>query len=172
MTITQNAGEFQSLANLYPAPGFPGDFATENPRRSVVASDALGGNVGLVAGSGGINAGTFAWLQSDGVTVLNSGSGAPTGFKARELDGVLSTYLASYTVNTPQGFPVTLFESGDFWMLAGNSTAAVVGQKVWASTTTGGTTTGPSGTPISGYVETPFYVKAAATAGALFIGGL
>lgn len=170
MTINQVAGGFQSSVNIQPAPGFCGDFATENPRYSFPA-----GQMGLTAGTGGVSVGAFAWLQTDGQTVLsnqNTGSPAttaPTGFVPRLLDAVIQGRLDSYGNNIPQGWPVSVISGADLFMTAGNSTAAVLGQKVFAKLTDGSMTTGAAGATISGYTETNWLVTSACLAGELFI---
>jgi hypothetical protein len=152
---------FQTAVNFQPGNAVAGDFASNNPRASVLA-----GPNGLVAGTGGINIGTFGWVQADGVTVLNSGTVAPSGFVDRPNNYSITTaYGGAPTFAVPEGFGVTLMNAGDFW--AETTTAATIGQAIFASTTTGAIQTGTAGAVITGYVQTNFYVASAAAANTL-----
>ena len=50
---------------------------------------------------------------------------------------------------------MTLFSGGDFWVQS--LTTTTIGQKVFASNTTGQVKTGAAGATISGYTETKWY---------------
>lgn len=150
---------FQASVNQQLPLAVAGDPASNNPWRAVVSPVATG----LQAGTGGVTVARFAWVQSDG-TVLNAGSGVPDGFLFRELQAMITTYLAEAGNVVPAGFPVTLAETGDWWFVA-NTNAAVIGQKVFASLTTGATQTGAAGATISGFIETPFVVRSACLTG-------
>lgn len=121
---------FQKTVNLTPAPAVAGDFASSNPRATVLA-----GPGGLVAGLGGVTVGKFAWVAADGVTVLSRGTKAiaPSGFVHREQQALIQTYLAESGMNIPQGFPVTLHNEGDFWAVNGGAGAFGVGDAVYAN---------------------------------------
>jgi len=140
---------FQKTVNQYLAPAVAGDFASANPRASVVAGEGQ-----FVAGPGGVTVGLFAWAVSGVVT--NAGSGAPTGFVHRDLQALITMFLSEAGLVIPQGLPVTPLNQGDFWVKTGNN--ATVGQKVFASNTTGGVQTGAAGATIAGYTETPWHV--------------
>lgn len=143
---------FQSVVNQYPAPAVAGDFASANPRASVVSYDGT-----LKSGSGGVTIGLFAWADASG-NVTNAGSGVPTGFVHRDLQGLNESLLSDATMLVPQGYAVTLHSAGDFWVKT--STAATPGQKIFASNTTGAACTGAAGATISGFTETKWYVPA------------
>lgn len=143
---------FQTVVNVQQAPGVAGDFASSNPRASTIAVEG-----GFVAGAAGVTVGRFAWVQADGRTVLNSGSGVPDGFVHREQQALISTYLAEASNLIPQGFGVTLMRTGDYFMTA-NVNGATRGQKIFASLTDGTTRAGNAGATIAGYVETSFFV--------------
>lgn len=156
---------FQTAVNSDLPIALAGDFASSNPR---AAYPALEGE--FVAGAAGVTVAAFAWIQTDGRTVLNvqpAGGAAPDGFVHREQQALITTYLSDSTLLIPQGFPVTLMESGDYFVLS--ATAAVNGNKVFASVTTGAITYGAAGATIAGYVETAFYVKQAAAANTLAV---
>lgn len=133
---------FQTVINQYPAPAVAGDFASANPRASVVSYDGT-----LIAGSGGCNIGVFAWADASG-NVTNSGVSVPTGFVHRDLQGLQYNLLSDSTMNVPEGYPVTLYSAGDFW--AKSSTAATPGQKIYATYGSGAISTGASGNPPAG----------------------
>lgn len=128
---------FQRQVNLTPAPAVAGDFASSNPRTTVLA-----GPNGLIAGVGGVNVGKFAWVNSDGITVQSYGlaPNAPNGFIHREQQALIQNYLAESGVNIPHGFPVTLHNNGDFWALLTGANAATVGAAIYATYGTGDVT--------------------------------
>ena len=135
---------FQTSVNYQPGNAVAGDFASNNPRSVVLA-----GPGGLVAGTGGLNIATFGWVQSDGVTVLNNGQGAPSGFASRQdMNALITTYGAGYGVNVPAGFGVTLYNGGDFFAKTLN--AATVGQSVFASYVGGNIECAAAGVTIAG----------------------
>lgn len=151
---------FQTVVNLQQAPAVAGDFASANPRASVNApADGT-----FVAGTGGATVGLFGWSDANG-NVTNAGSGAPTGFIHRDQQALITAFLGQTSVVIPQGETVTLFNAGDFWAQTG--TVATVGQKVFASNTTGAIQTGAAGATIAGYTETAFHVDSAGAVGEL-----
>ena len=149
---------FQNAMNMYPAPGVEGDFASANPTASLLATDGA-----LVAGSSGLTVGYFAWVVNG--VASNAGTGAPAGFVHREGQASITTWLAQASQLIQPGREVTLMTRGDF--LARTSTASTVGQKIFASLTTGQICTGAAGATIAGYVETSFYAGSAVAAGEL-----
>lgn len=143
---------FQNLVNLTPPPAVNGDFASTNPRAVVLA-----GPNGLIAGPQGLTIGQFAWVAADGITVDNFGIGnvAPTGFVHRDQQGLITTYLAESSLVVPAGFPVTLFDAGDFWdLLQGGTSGVVPGSALYARLSDGALLsslpTGASATASSG----------------------
>lgn len=121
---------FQTQVNLQPAPGVAGDFASSNPRATVLA-----GPGGLVAGPGGVTVGKFAWVAADGKTVLNRGTTgrAPDGFVHRNQQALIQNYLAEAGMNIPEGFPVTLHRSGDFFAVNSGASAFSRYDQVYAT---------------------------------------
>jgi len=134
---------FQKQVNMTPAPAIAGDFASSNPRTTVLA-----GPGGFVAGTAGVATGHFAWIGEDSVTVYNHGTAtnSPAGFVHREQQALIQTYLAEYGNNVPAGFFVTLHNEGDFWATVGGSTAATLGAAVYANYSDGGITIGSAAT--------------------------
>lgn len=126
---------FQKSVNTQPAPAVAGDFASANPRASVLA-----GPGGLVAGPNGLTIGRFAWLSASVVDandapaiVNNTGAGIVSGFVHREQQGLITTYLSESGMLVPAGFQVTLMDAGDFWCVNDGATQALVGQKAYAN---------------------------------------
>lgn len=150
---------FQAQVNQYPAPAVAGDFASANPNASVPAGPGA-----FVAGASGCVVGQFGWADANGL-VTNAGSGAPTGFIARDTQALIVAWLAQSSLTVQPGYAVTLMSAGDFWDQT--SSVATVGQKVFASNTTGAAQTGAAGATIAGYTETKWFVGSAAAANEL-----
>jgi hypothetical protein len=128
---------FQTQVSVRPAPAVEGDFADTNPRSIVEA-----GPGGLVAGLLGLTAGRFAWISyertdGDGAQAVanNFGAGPPAGFFRRGMEAFipLALPLAEGTMTQIPGQMVTLFAEGGFWVKNNGTTAAVPGQKAFAS---------------------------------------
>lgn len=144
--------DFQTQVNIYPAPAVEGDFASANPRASVVAGPGalIVGNttpVGLT--QAGVLVGRFAWASAgsavnpvsgevDGmVTVSSSGAGAPTGFVHREQQALITVFLGKATQLVPVGLPITLMSEGEFWAINASNAASVIGNNVYVINATG-----------------------------------
>lgn len=139
---------FQTSVAVQPAPAEAGDFASSNPRWNVLA-----GPGGLVAGAAGVTIGRFAWVSDTTIdanlapaivnnfpsdTGPNPGAvGAPAGFVHREMQALITAYLAEGSYVIPAGFGVTLQAGGDFWVKNDSAAEALVGQKVYADLATG-----------------------------------
>lgn len=126
---------FQTLVNTQPAPGVEGDFCDTNPRETVEA-----GAGGLVCGAAGVFVGRFAWATYQAVDsnnapaiVNNFGFGPVTGFVHREQQGLITAYLAEASLRVQQGFGITLFSGGGFWVKNNGTTTAQRGQYAFAS---------------------------------------
>lgn len=141
---------FQASVNAQQAPAVAGDFATSNPRSSFPTGEA-----GFVAGAAGVIVGLFAWVQSGGRKVLNTGTGVPQGFVHREQQGLVTTYLAESGNTIPVGKGVTLMSKGDFYVKA-TVGPAVMGMKAYAKLADGTIQFDDAGETISGFIETPF----------------
>lgn len=125
---------FQTEVNLTPAPAVAGDFASSNPRASVLAGEG-----GLVAGPGGVTVGKFAWIEADGKTVVNHGTypAQPDGFVHRDQQALITEYLGEASNVIPEGFPVTLFDGGDFFAENKGANASAKGGTVYADYSNG-----------------------------------
>ncbi|MFY2659223.1 structural cement protein Gp24 [Achromobacter xylosoxidans] len=150
---------FQKQVYIEPALGVAGDFASANPRATVLAGPGA-----LVADTAGVTVGRFAWADANG-KVTNAGTGVPSGFVHREQQGVITIWLGEATMLIPAGLGVTLHDGGDF--LAATKTVATIGQKVFASNTDGTVSTGAAGDTIAGHTETAWKVASAGAIGAL-----
>ena len=121
---------FPTQVNVQPAPGVPGDFASSNPRSTVIA-----GPGGLIAGAAGVTVAKFAWVDPTfESTVSNTGFGPVTGFVGRlgQMARV-TNFLADSSMVIQQGTPVTLWSGGDFWAINGGTGEALYGQKAYAN---------------------------------------
>jgi len=136
---------FPTAVNLQPAPAVEGDFASTNPRFSVLAGPGA-----FVAGAAGAVVGRFCWLDPyQYQTAVSSGVGLPAGFLANELQAVITEWLGETTMTVPEGLPITLYSGGDFWVKNTGSGAVVPGMKAYANYTTGAITFAATGTPPS-----------------------
>jgi len=129
----------QQGVGVQPVIAYEGDFASSNPRASV-----LMGPGGFISGSSGLSAGRFAWATSqfqdadNAPAVLNNfGSGPVTGFVGRHQIGLITQYLASATLLSPQGFSVWAYSAGDFFVRNASASYAGPGLKVFARYTDG-----------------------------------
>lgn len=149
------AGSFQTRINRDLPIGVEGDFASANPRASVLAGEG-----GLVAGPGGVIVGNFAWLLPDGKTVVSHGVGAvaPTGFVPRQENALITEYMGVASMVIPEGFEVTLFDEGDFLDKIVSGSAAVYNSQCFASYADGSLSIGsaPAGTTATGSVGATF----------------
>lgn len=125
----------QTQVNAQQAPAVAGDWCDGNPRAFVDA-----GQGALVAGDAGLIVGRFAWLSqaqldNDNAPAIanNFGTGAPAGLLHRQQQGLIVTYLADASMQVQPGFEVALCSAGGLWVQNDGATAAVVGQKAYAS---------------------------------------
>lgn len=151
---------FQQQVNLTPALAVAGDFASSNPRATVLAGEGT-----LVAGVGGVTVGLFAWVAADGTVLNSAASVAPSGFVHREQQALITTYLAEASNVIPEGLPVTLHNEGDFWAVLTGPNAAVVGSAINAVLADGNVTAGAAVVGTS--VATRFKAQSAAAVGEL-----
>jgi len=129
---------FQRIINQQPAPAVAGDFASNNPRTSLVpAVDS-----GLVAGDANVRVGYFAWAANDGkvyssLAAAAAVGGATIGFVARQPNipsALITAFLGESVMTLQIGLPVTLQTSGDYWV---DLAAIDPGDGIFALATTG-----------------------------------
>lgn len=125
-----------------------GDRASQNPYATYDA-----GPGGLVAGASGVTVGYFAWVapptDPNGTNqIANSfGSGNASGFVYNDLQALDTVFLSDGTMLIPTGLPVALAVQGDFWVVNNGTTEAIVGNKAYASYTTGAVSFAATGSP-------------------------
>lgn len=155
---------FQTQVYATQAPAIEGDFASVNPRHSVLSVEG-----GFVAGASGLTIGRFCWADASTNRILaNTGTGAPTGFLHRDLQGLITTYLAEAGMVIPAGFGIgELFNSGDFWVKNAGAGAATVGMKAFAKNADGTISFAAAGATVAGTTETKWFAMTAGAAGEL-----
>ena len=155
---------FQTVTNAVQAPGMAGDFASANPRATLL-SNVDYNSAGFRAGSNGLTIGLFTWLDPATYTFAsNSGAGAPNGFVHREAQGLITTYLTEYGYTIPAGFGCScIFDSGDFFVVNNGTTEAAPGMKAYANNTTGVATFAATGSPTTSGVSASTATIAAET---------
>lgn len=147
---------FQTFVNTNLPLAVEGDFASANPRATVLAGEG-----GLVAGPQGLTCGQFAWVEADGKTVTNyaQGTKAPDGFVHRQQGAALIVnYLGEASNVIPAGFPVTLHDAGDFFDKIAGGVGSTIGASVYARLSDGAAFIGsaPSGATGTGSVGSTF----------------
>jgi hypothetical protein len=143
---------FQKQVNIQPAPAVEGDFASANPRATVLAGPGAlvaGSNTPIGLTQAGVLVGRFAWTspatsvsvdsgEVDGAKYVNSnGAGAPAGFLHREQQALITVFLGQNTNLVPVGLPITLHNEGDFWAVNASSATSAIGQAIYAINATG-----------------------------------
>ena len=134
---------FQRTVNTDPAPAIEGDFASANPRASLLTA----GGLGLFAGTAGVIVGRFARAANTTGVVTNEDPGVAsrTGFVGRDQVALITGWLAQSTMTVPAGVEITLHDDGDFW--ARFAGGAAIGQKVFANYADGSCVAGTAGSP-------------------------
>ena len=137
---------FQNSFNIQPGVGVAGDFASANPRSSI-----LSGAGKFVAGAEGLTVGLFCWHDASDDTKLNNyGAGIPAGFLHREQNALITNFLAESGGLIQPGVEVNAFNSGDFWVKNDGSTAVTRGMKAYVNHATGKVSFAASGSPPTG----------------------
>lgn len=141
---------FQRTVNTDPAPAVEGDFASANPRASMLAGPGA-----LVAGALGVTVGKFARARNDNGQVFNADPGVANalGFVARPGNvASITAWLGEASMIVYAGREITLHNTGDFW--ARFAAGATKGQKVFASYADGSAVAGTAGGSVAGAVVT------------------
>lgn len=136
---------FPTQVNVQPAIGVAGDFASANPRVSVVNQAGA-----FVAGALGCVVGRFAWADAANITLSNTGAGAPTGFIGRFQQALITAFLGETSSLIPQGMAMTAFSEGDFFAKNEGAAAATRGMKAYADNATGKVSFAATGAPPTG----------------------
>lgn len=162
------SGSFQTATYQVQAPGVAGDFASTNPRHSIVSMMPVGPNgsqTGIVAGPNGLTIGLFAWLDLSTASVAsNSGTGAPNGIVHNEHQALITAYLGAYGMTIPAGFEAgCIFSNGDLFMVNNGTNEAVPGMKAYANNVNGQATFALTGNATAGGSGTASSIAATAT---------
>lgn len=174
MSRTRNG--FPSFVNTNNPPGVVGNFASMNPRASVVAGPGALRAASGVSFYGTKNpiVGNFAWVLN-GLAYSEKPTGAAQfGFVKNEGQTIIVEFLAQHRLAIEGGFPVTLFTRGDFWAIPRAATAGSIaaGATVYANPEDGSVTddtTHFSATGVQTAASTTLTVSAV-TKGKLLIG--
>lgn len=156
---------FQESVDIYRGVGQVGHPASSSP---IIA--AAGGPGAFKSAPAGVSIATFVFRDAaDPKIVTNVAPAAdskPVGF-IQNLAQAIIGYGQSASMLIRGGVEVSPKVGGDFWVKS--STVATVGQKVFASVTTGAIATGAAGATVAGFVETDWYVSQGAAVGDLVI---
>lgn len=134
--------------------GVPGSPATLNPMVHTVHN--------LLAEGAGVTVGNFVWRGTDPIRQAKvGGTGAPLGLAERNL--VYARCQNVDSLGLLEGETVTVVTHGDMYVTT--TTAATIGQKVFAVLATGAIATGAAEASIEGAVETDWVVESAGSAG-------
>lgn len=136
-------GDFPSQVNAIQAPAVEGDFASANPKSTVLAGEqALVSGNGVIGGVivNGIVVGRFGWvtyqtIDNDGApaTLNTFGAGVPAGLVHRLQVGLITQYLATASMILLKGQQAVLFNAVDLWIKNTGATEATVGMKAFAN---------------------------------------
>lgn len=161
-----NTGGFQTQVNTVQPPAVEGDFCDVNPRATVDA-----GPGGLVIAAGGAYAARFCFLDPSNLQAVSNrylgGAAEVTGFLARRLQGLNSTYLSPASMFVPGGFGVELFSSGGFWAKNSGANQFQPGQTVYASYADGTISNALSSAVVTGSVAASTFSVTGSIAGNL-----
>lgn len=151
---------FQKTVNLYPAPGKEGNFASMNP-----TAVALPPEGSYKAGADGVYQSRFVWPDgADPTLVNNTGAGLPLGYIMNTGKGTIPVGQAG-SMAIGAGVDLAVYTKGDWWVKP--TTAATVGQKIFATLADGTIQTGTAGAIIADAIETPWSVASAGDANSL-----
>jgi hypothetical protein len=153
---------FQQTVYPQQAPAVEGDFASANPRRTMVAGEGT-----LISGAVPVLVGRFAYALNSAGTVTNAkpGGSARLGFVHRNQPVLNIIWLGANTMAVQPGLEMTLFTGGDFWCRF--AAPAAVGQKVFVVDADGSTVAGAAGATIAGATESNWSIVEACNAGEL-----
>ncbi len=148
---------FQTRMNTLPVFGMAGQNTLTNP--IVYYSKAL-------KSSTNIECGTFVWLDSDdesGESAVTTGASKPLGVATPLTLYANPDMLSGASNEIPKSNHFSVCIKGDIFLQT--TTAALVGQKVFADLTNGSVKVGKTGTSIANAVETDYVVVSGGNAG-------
>lgn len=139
-----NRTGFQSFVNNELPIAVPGDFASTNPRATVIAGPGQ-----YVAPPAGTTVGVFAWFNpTTGIASNYYTNGAFLAFIHRENQGLITAFLGIASLQVVPGDWVTGMDQGDFYGIF--QSGAAVKQKVYADPVTGALTAANTGGSVTG----------------------
>ena len=122
----------------------------------------------LLADAAGVTVGLFAWRHPDN-KAANTATGAtpasPLGIVQRVMDFTNRDLTSEATMLIPEGKAATIGVRGDYWVRT--TTAATLGQAVFANTADGAIATDAVGATVAGHAETDWLVESEGDAGEL-----
>lgn len=150
---------FQTKMNNDLPLGVAGDFASANPRFSMLAGEGQ-----LKSGADGVTVGLFAWADEKGLVSNKKTAGALIGFVHRNNQALIAQYGAEATMLVPSGREITLMTGGDYFVeLEAGGTR---GQFIVADVATGKAKAVDTINPEDATVEaTPYRVAKTVTSG-------
>lgn len=121
--MTLNRNGFQTFVNRDPSPAVVGQFASQNPRATVLAGAGALRAASTLDYLGVVNSpviGRAAWAQGLFATRQKPAGASTLGIVANELQTIIPFLAAGAPVNATRlsleaGFPTTLYTHGDFW---------------------------------------------------------
>ncbi len=135
--MLQTSQGFQTQVNVEPGRALAGDFASTNPRNSMLAGPA-----GIIAGVGGVQIGRAVWVTQafeDGdfapasATNGNPLGGPISGITHRGQQGLITTYLGASSYLVPAGFGIEVIVAGDIWVKNEGTGQCLPGMNAYAS---------------------------------------
>lgn len=172
VNMMSGMGQFQRQVYYQPAPATEGDFCDHNPRTSVDA-----GPGGLVAGPTGLMVGRFAWFDPDSpldpneaprICVPYSDTDQPVvGFVHRHQQGLITNWLGGAGLWVPSGFPVTLHQTGGFFVRNVGDQRCELGMRAFAFIDDGSIAFDADGATIAGAVQTKWFATSAGDPGVI-----
>jgi len=175
--------DFPNQVNSVQAPAVAGDFASSNPRKTILAGEG-----GLISGTGVINGvsvsgavvGRFCWTTYQSIdndnapaTLNTFGLGLPAGLVSRKQVGLITQYLATAVQYLQSGFQISGWNDVDMWVVNAGTTAAQVGQKAFAAFADGSASFAAAGaTPSGGSGSASSVAAATASANGTIIGDI
>lgn len=102
---------FQTKMNNDLPLGVAGDFASANPRFSMLVGEGQ-----LKSGADGVTVGLFAWADEKGLVSNKKTDGALIGFVHRNNQALIAQYGTEATMHVPAGREITLMTGGDYFV--------------------------------------------------------
>lgn len=151
----------QKQVNINPAIGVVGDFASNNPRQTLLAPKAAFRTAADVYIGRFATANVTTGLVSNVIT-----AGNPIGFVGRNTNtAIITDWLGQASLAIKKGYGITLYSKGDFYATA--DVDANYGDKVFALNATGEVRI--TATTVADATDTGFTVAVPAKAGELAV---